>query len=504
MLIEQTIHPFENATGSSRLAKPGMLLFLLVTVSAFAWIAAKMELLGVGVLFGLFFGLVYMYLLFAKPIIGFYTAIALCFLLIGIGRYAKGLQVGLGLDAILILTYLALFFNRFNTRINWSPANKDITILSVIWFGYSLFQLVNPEAHSVAAWFSGRGVALYMFLLVPLTLLFINSNRKMDFFLYVWGVFSILATIKGIMQLKVGLDSAERAWLNEGNYKTHILFGKLRVFSFMSDAGQFGGNQAYTAVVATIYSMSQKVKLKKYFFVVVAALAFYGMLISGTRGAISVPLAGFMTFFVLRKNIKVLSYGVALLALVFVFFKYTNIGQGNDQIRRMRTAFDPNDASLQVRLDNQKLLKIYLASRPFGGGIGHGGVKAQKFLPNAFLSQVATDSWYVLVWVEQGIVGLTLHLFILFYVLIKGGYKVMFRIRDPMLKLKISALIAGMAGVMVASYGNAVLGAMPTGMLIYTSMALIMNSEALDTPAEENKTDMNNNKLIPAIINKKN
>jgi ABC-type transport system involved in cytochrome c biogenesis permease subunit len=117
---------------------------------------------------------------------------------------------------------------------------------------------------------------------------------------------------------------------------------------------------------------------------------------------------------------------------------------------------------------------------------------------------VATDSWYVLVWVEQGIVGLTLHLFILFYVLIKGGYKVMFRIRDPMLKLKISALIAGMAGVMVASYGNAVLGAMPTGMLIYTSMALIMNSEALDTPAEENKTDMNNNKLIPAIINKKN
>lgn len=502
MQTEQYIHPFENTTGSSRLAKPAMLLFLLLATVVFAMIAAKMELMGVGLIIAVFAGLVYMYLLFAKPIIGFYTAIALCFILIGVGRYAKGLQVGLGLDAILILTYLALFFNRFNTRIDWSPANKDITVLAAIWFGYSLFELVNPEARSVAAWFSGRGVALYMFLLVPLTLLFINSNKKMDFFLYVWGSFSILASLKGIMQLQIGLDSAEQGWLNEGNYKTHILFGKLRVFSFMSDAGQFGGNQAYSAVVATIYSMSQKEKLKKYFFVTVALLAFYGMIISGTRGAISVPLAGFMTFFVLRKNIKVLSYGVALLAVVFIFFKYTNIGQGNDQIRRMRTAFDPNDASLQVRLDNQKLLKRYLKSRPFGGGIGHGGVKAQKYLPYAFLSQVATDSWYVLVWVEQGIVGLSLHLFILFYALIKGGYKVMFRIRDPMLKLKISALVAGMAGVMVASYGNAVLGAMPTGMLIYTSMALMLNSDALDIPAEE--TEKNNHSLIPVISNKNN
>jgi O-antigen ligase len=191
-----------------------------------------------------------------------------------------------------------------------------------------------------------------------------------------------------------------------------------------------------------------------------------------------------MMFFVLRKNTGVLITGVMLLLVVFVFFKYTTIGQGNNQVRRMRTAFDPNDASLQVRLENQRRLKIYLASRPFGGGIGLGGVKAQKYLPNAFLSQVATDSWYVLIWVEQGIVGLTIHLFILFYILIRGAYNVLFRIRDPVLKMKMSALVAGMFGIMVASYGNAVLGAMPTGMLIYTSMALLMNTEILDTPAE--------------------
>lgn len=178
-------------------------------------------------------------------------------------------------------------------------------------------------------------------------------------------------------------------------------------------------------------------------------------------------------------------FGFLLLLTVFIFFKYTSIGQGNDQIRRMRTAFDPNDASLQVRLENQKKLKIYLASRPFGGGIGLGGVKAQKYLPNAYLSQVATDSWYVLIWVEQGVIGLLLHLFILFYTIGKASYYVMFKIRDPVLKMKMAALTSGMFGIMVASYGNAVLGQMPTSILIYISMALMLNPEKFDTPSNE-------------------
>ncbi len=493
MTTGQHINPFEYNTGSSRLANPRAVLLVLLITSILAFLSAKMGMSSFALSIGLPLFLVYGYFLFTWPVIGLYTAIALSFVLIGAGRYVKDVPVGLGLDAVLILTFIALFINKFNEKVDWSPVNKDITYLSLIWFGYSLFQLVNPESQSVAAWFSGRGVALYMFLMVPLTLLLINTNRKLDMLLYVWGALSIVASLKGIMQLQIGLDAAEQGWLDDGNAKTHVLFGKLRVFSFMSDAGQFGGNQAYSAVVSFIFSLAQTDRKKKWFFLVVSLLAFYGMIISGTRGAISVPLAGFMLFFILRKNIRVLSIGVAILAVVFIFFKFTMIGQGNDQIRRMRTAFDPNDASLQVRLDNQRLLKRYLASRPFGGGIGHGGVKAQKYLPNAFLSQIATDSWYVLVWVEMGIIGLLMHLFILFYTLIRGTWLVMFRLKDPKLKLKISALIAGLAGVMVASYGNAVLGAMPTGMLIYTSMAIILNAKALDK---------NNHEPVPVPIKK--
>ena len=485
MFEHNNINPFENYSGSLNISKPVNLILLFSVVTVAALIIAKLGVIGILLLVALVFGSVYLYYLFCYPIIGYYTAIALNFVIIGIGRYIKGLPLGFAIDGILVVTYLALFMNRFKTRIDWTPAKRDITFLAILWFGYSLFQLVNPEARSVEAWITGRGIAFYPLLFIPLTLMFIKSEKNLSYFFYLWAAFSILATLKGIMQMTFGVDAAEQEWLNEGSYKTHILFGKLRVFSFFSDAGQFGANQGYTGVVFIIYAFSQQKILNKVFFIFVGILGIYGMVISGTRGALSVPIVGFMTYFILSKNIKVIITGVAFLAIVFVFFKYTTIAQGNAQVRRMRTAFDPNDASLQVRLDNQKILKNYLASRPFGGGIGHGGTKAQKYLPHAFLSSVATDSWYVLIWVEQGIVGLLLHLAILFYVMIKASLIVMFKIKDPFLKYKLSALVAGMAGIMVASYGNAVLGQMPTALLIYATMAIILNSEVYEKEIQD-------------------
>jgi cell division protein FtsW (lipid II flippase) len=483
--MQASNNPFEKLTGSDQLRSPVMLAFLTGLLVISAYLTAKIGLIGGMVFLLIPFVFTYLLLLFRIPVIGLYSAIVLGFVLLGIGRYVKGIPIGLAMDGILILTYIALFFNKFQDKIDWQPARKDITILAAVWFVYSILQILNPEARSFEAWFSGRGVGLYMFLLVPLTLLFIDTERKLNLVFYFWAVLSVLVTMKGVMQIQLGVDPWEKAWLDEGNYKTHILFGKLRVFSFLSDAGQFGANQAYSGVVAAIVSAAMKDWRKKLFFVAVALFAFYGMIISGTRGAISIPATGFFLFFILRKNKMVMISGFVLMIVVFSFFKFTTIGQGNYQIRRMRTAFDPNDASFQVRLENQRKLKTYMASRPFGGGIGHGGVKAQRYLPNAYLSQVPTDSGYVLVWVEMGVVGLLLFLFILFYVIITSSFRIMFRIRDPMLKLKMSALACGIFGIMVANYGNAVLAQMPTSMLIYISIGLLMNMKSFDSKASE-------------------
>tara|TARA_R110001606_G_scaffold86339_2_gene195299 strand:- start:23311 stop:24753 length:1443 start_codon:yes stop_codon:yes gene_type:complete len=476
-------------SGSANLVNPKGILFLFVGFVFVGLILAKLQVAGVGLLFALIFGSVYFFLLFKNPTIGFYTAIGLNFVILGIGRYVQGLPLGFAIDGIMVITFLAIIFSRFRERVDWSPANKDITILAAIWLGYCIFQIANPEARMIEPWIAGRGIGFYFFFFLILTFMLIDTNKKLDTFLYVWGTFSLLATLKGTIQMLFGVDYAEQAWLDNGGAETHVLFGKLRVFSFFSDAGQFGGNQGYAGVVFIIYSMAKK-GLTKVFFLTVGILGLYGMMISGTRGSIAVPFAGFMTFFVLRKNVKVLSVGVIFVAIVFVFFKYTLIANGNDQVRRMRSAFDPNEPSLKVRLDNQKILKGYLASRPFGGGIGHAGDKAQRFLPHAFLSNVATDSWYVLIWAELGIIGLTFHLIVLFYVIGKASFKVMFVIRDPITKFKMSALISGMAGIMLASYGNAILGGMPTALLIYASMAIMSNPEIFEEDLNNKKTEL--------------
>jgi len=461
---------------------------ILLIVAIAALLISRMGVAASFALILLPFIAAYLNILFRYPVIGYYSAVALGFVLLGLGRYIDDLPIGLAMDGLLILTYIALIFNKFYDQVDWKPAKKDVTLLAVIWFGYSLLEVLNPESRSFSAWMSGmRGMSLYMVLMIPLALIFINTNRKLNFFLYLWGIFSIIVSLKGILQNTIGVDPWEKAWLDAGAAETHILFGKLRIFSFLSDAGQFGANQAYSAVVATVLALTFKENRHKIFFISIAVLGFYGMLLSGTRGAISIPLAGFALYFFLKKNVVIMITGVLLLLAVFVFFKYTTIAQNVQEIRRMRSAFDPNDPSLQVRIENQKKLAVYLSSRPMGGGIGHAGVKAKKFLPNAFLSQVATDSWYVLIWAEQGIIGLVLHLFILFYILVKASYRIMFRIRDPILKMKMAALASGMFGIMVASYGNAVLGTMPTGMLLYTSMAIMLNTDILDEEAVSGK-----------------
>jgi hypothetical protein len=483
------INPFDKLSGAAILANPRVILLVLSAVSIIALILAKMEIAGVGLFLGFFFGSIFIYIVFKNPVIGFFTAVGYNFVVLGIGRYIPGLPLGFGIDGLMILTFLALIFSRFRERVDWSPANRDITILATVWLGYFIFQLANPEARMIEPWIAGRGIGFYFFFFIILTFMLINTNKRLDTFLFLWGAFSILATLKGIGQMVFGVDTAEQAWLDRGGAVTHILFGKLRVFSFFSDAGQFGGNQGYAGVVFIIFSMAKK-GLPKIFFLTAGILGLYGMLISGTRGSLAVPFAGFMTFFVLRRNIKVLGIGILFVALLFVFFKFTMIANGNAQIRRMRTGFDANNPSLLVRKANQAILKGYLSSRPFGGGIGHAGDKAQRFLPNAFLSHVATDSWYVMIWAEMGIIGLIFHLCILFYVIGMASFKVMFRIRDPITKLKMSALISGMAGVMLASYGNAVFGGMPTALLIYASMALMSNPQIFEEPIVEKESKL--------------
>jgi len=474
------VNAFEQTYGTDLLRKPLPIavIFSAVLISAHLiaakglWVAIALVVFPVG--------LFYISALLLRPRIGIITILIFGFFVVGLSRYLPATW-GLAVDGLLILMYLALFFKEFRIRVPWSNAYSQLTLLAGIWFVYIFMQVANPEAASVSAWFYAmRGIGLYQFLLIPLVFILFNRPKDLMIFLYIWAALSALGTLKGAMQLWIGVDPFEQAWLDRGGHITHVLFGKLRIFSFYSDAGQFGASQGHAGVVFGVLAVYSKTMKGRIFWGTMALLGLYGMMISGTRGAIAVPGAGGIMLLILRRNIPFLILGGLMAIGTYIFFAHTTLLQNQPQVRRMRTAFDPNDPSLLVRKENQRRLKSYLASRPIGGGVGASGNWGQRFTPTTFLANTATDSWFVAIWADTGVVGLYLHLLVLFTILITGMQNVMFKIKDFWLRGQVTAIVCGMAGIMAASYGNGVFGQFPTGVLMYIGMAFIYLSPKMD------------------------
>ena len=84
MTIDNNINPFVKHSGSANIANLRAVVLLLIMAGLFAVLLAKLEIIGMGLLCAIFFGSIYIYILFKNPIVGFYTAIGLNFVLLGI------------------------------------------------------------------------------------------------------------------------------------------------------------------------------------------------------------------------------------------------------------------------------------------------------------------------------------------------------------------------------------------------------------------------------------
>ena len=171
--------PFEAVSGRMRLSNPSILIGLSLCLMLVAMVIARFEVVGViGCL--LLIGLVFfLHIVFSYPKFGIITILFMGFFANGLSRYVQ-IPWGLSIDGLLVLTYLALFFKGFRTRLKWSKARSGLTLVACIWMFYVLSQLVNPEAVSLEAWFYAmRGLAMYQWMIIPLAFLLFNKPKKM-------------------------------------------------------------------------------------------------------------------------------------------------------------------------------------------------------------------------------------------------------------------------------------------------------------------------------------
>ncbi len=391
-----------------------------------------------------------------------------------------------GLSGILdIVLFLCLFILLVNTAydhsaIPWMNAVNALTVTYAIWMLYCLFSLLSPytEFHNPL---TSRGI----FVSVPLTYLLSSilmcTTKRLKVTLFLLGLFIITIAIKAAIQKYRWFDAAETRYLQETNsWTTHLLPTGIRYFSFYSDAGSFGPGMAmFTLIFCLLVAIAKRFQAK-IFCLIIAALACFGMFLSGTRGAMIVPFGGLLLYTLISRNLKLMLASIFAGSLAFVFFYFTDLGEGNSYIRRMRTAFRPmEDASFNVRLDNQKAMAYYLRNKPIGIGVG-GYLRDEQNLVGDNQRVLPPDSYYVDVWVQNGIVGLCLYIGILAFILIHSCYLLMFRIKNDQLRLILAALLCGVFGMWLSGYVGRGMGTQPNQFLIAMFLAFVLNGPYMD------------------------
>ena len=139
----------------------------------------------------------------------------------------------------------------------------------------------------------------------------------------------------------------------------------------------------------------------------------------------------------------------------------------------MRSVFNKNDASANVRTINQATMAKYLKEAPWGIGIGirSGEVPARN--KYVVLSNIAPDSEYVYIWIHTGKIGLTIFLISMFLMLAGACWIVLFKLKNKSLAGIGSGFCCAFAAMQLGAYGNQVLYQYPNGLIFFGGLAIV-------------------------------
>lgn len=349
----------------------------------------------------------------------------------------------------------------------------------IIWCGFCTLEVLNDTCGigiDVARWYpTARQIGyqvMYCFLVFTL---YITNPKILNKYLVLWGGLALFAAFWVWKQKYIGLTDIERNYIYGPGRGTHLLHNGtlIRYFSIYNDAANYGIGAASTAVAFTIFGITSKIKKYKYFFLATGLISFWAVFPSGTRTAIACLMAGFMAYIFLSKSFKI-AIPVSFVFSVFVFIlAFTNIGNGNQQIRRMRSVFSKTDASAAVRTINQQAMKKYLDEAPWGIGLAVGYRNVPANNKYTFMATVPPDSEYVFIWIHTGVIGITLFLILTAIMLGGGCWIVFFTLKSPTLRGIGAGLCCAFVSQQLGGYGNQVLFQFPNCLVFYGGLTIV-------------------------------
>ena len=386
--------------------------------------------------------------------------------------------VGTALDGLIFVMFFGMLVKQIKER-DLSFAKSPISLLIIVWIFYNLIQVINPWAASKLAWlYTVRSVAVMLLLYFIACYAFkdLKTIFKAIKLIILLGVVTALYAFK---QEFFGYSAAEIAWLYEYEERFQLIYqwGRLRPVSLLADPTTLGILMAYLGVFCLILMTGPISWIKRSLLLIAAGTMFLAMAFGGSRTPVVLIPFGFLIFMLMTLQRKVMiPVGIFLLILPVFFLKRSS----NPIIYRMQSSFDmQTDASVQIRMKNQKFIQPYIQAHPFGAGLGSTGLWGRRFTPDSFLAKFAHDSGYVRIAVELGWVGLLIYIALIFTVLKTVVYYYL-RVRDPMIK----TIYLGLANIMfilaLASYPQEAILQLPTSIVFYICLAAIVRLKDFD------------------------
>ena len=349
----------------------------------------------------------------------------------------------------------------------------------IIWCTFCTLEVLNNTCGlgiNVAAWYTGARLLAFQFVYIFLVFsIYISSPEILMRYLKLWAFLSLFSAIWTWKQQNIGLTPAESSFLYGIGRGTHIIQGGtlIRYFSTFSDAANYGCNAAASAIAFLIFGITTKIKKNKWFFIIVAILVTKSMFASGTRTAIFCMVGGFAVYIILSRSFKIAIPALLIGGVLLFILAFTKIGHGNQQIRRMRSAFDKSDASTKTRDINQETMRKYMKDAPWGIGIGMMSNNVPANNKYKLMASIPTDSEYVFIWLRTGKIGITV--FILTMLMMLGGacYIVMFKLKSPSLIGVGGGLCCAFVSIQLGGYANQVLMQFPNGLTFYGGLSIV-------------------------------
>ena len=349
----------------------------------------------------------------------------------------------------------------------------------IMWCGFCTLEILNDTCGlgiNIAAWYQGaRLLAFQIMYCFFVFCIYIDNSKVLIQYLYVWAIFSLFTVFYTWKQIHIGFTPAEQTWLETIGRSTHLLnAGTLtRYFSTHNDAANFGIGIAATAIAFLIFAITSKIKKQRLFFLITGCGCIWAMFQSGTRTATACLILGILAYIFLSKSVKIATI-VSIIFGAFIFILvFTTIGQGNQQIRRMRSTFNRSDASANVRTINQETMKKYMKEAPWGIGLGMNYNNVPANNKYSLMSAIPPDSEYVFIWLRTGRIGITI--FIITMLLMLGGacWIVLFRIKSPSLRGIGAGFCCAFIAMQLGGYGNQVLMQFPNCLLFYGGLSIV-------------------------------